>query len=147
MMDTNFSKDSNSFSSNNYRNIWRRYSKESIARRAAQEEGFLGQEIDYRKFIFAPEGYEGLMISLYLLTLPYLVGLSFLFLFIARSSYEYFLEFNLTAYFAIWAIGYEVSAVLLMGIIILAWINYHRNRHIRELDLKTTNTTKDFETL
>jgi len=135
-MDTNFSKDTNSFLSNDYQKIGKQYSKESIARREEHEEGFLGQEIDYRKFIFAPEGYEGFMISLYLLTLPYLVGLSFLFLFIARSSYEYFLEFNLTSYFVIWAIGYEVSAVLLMGIIILAWLNYHRNRHNHELGRK-----------
>lgn len=137
-MDTNFSKDTHSFLSNDYRKIGKQYSKESISRREAQEEGFLGQEIDYRKFIFAPEGYESFMISLYLLTLPYLVGLSFLFLFIARSSYEYFLEFNLTSYFVIWAIGYEVSAVLLMGIIILAWLNYHHNRHSRELGRKNS---------
>ena len=143
-MDTNFSKDTNSILSNDYRKIGKQYSKESISRREVQEEGFLGQEIDYRKFIFAPEGYEGLMIFLYLLTLPYLVGLSFLFLFIARSSYEYFLEFNLTSYFVIWAIGYEVSAVLLMGIILLAWLNHYRNRYNREQKRKSIKSQRGF---
>lgn len=141
-MDTNFSKDSQSFLSNDYRSAGQQYSKESIQRRKVQEEDFLSQEIDYRKFIFAPEGYEGLVMFVYLLTLPYLIGLSFLFLFVARASYEYFLEFNLTSYFVIWAIGYEVSAVLLMGIILLAWINHYRNRYNREQSRKRSSSRR-----
>lgn len=133
-MDTKFPKGSSSFLSHDYRSGGVKYSEKNSERRKAQEEDFLSQEFDYRNFIFAPEGYEGLMMFLYILTLPYLMGLVFLFLFVARSSYEYFLEFNLTSYFVIWAIGYEVIAVLLIGIIILAWLNHHRGRYERKLN-------------
>lgn len=121
-----------SFMSNDYRSSGKQFSHESIARHKENEEDFLSQEIDYRNFVFAPEGYEAPVFFVYLLTLPYLIGLSFLFLFVARASYEYFLEFNLSSYFVIWAIGYEVSAVLLLIIIFLAWINHYRTRYNKE---------------
>jgi hypothetical protein len=70
------------------------------------------------------------------------MGLSFLFLFIARASYEYFLEFNLSSYFVIWAIGYEVTAVLLMIIIFLSWLNHYRNRYSREQVRKNNQSNK-----
>jgi hypothetical protein len=134
-------QDPKSFLSNDYRSSGKQFSQESIQRRRGQEEDFLNQEIDYRNFVFAPEGYEGPMMFLYILTLPYLVGLSFLFLFIARASYEYFLEFNLASYFIIWAIGYEVTAVLIIIIIVLAWFNHYQNRFNRE-KLRQKNQAK-----
>ncbi len=124
--------DPKSFMSNDYRSSGKQFSQESVQRHRVQEEDFLNQSVDYRKFVFAPEGYEGPVFFLYLLTLPYLIGLGFLFLFVARASYEYFLEFNLTSYFVIWAIGYEVTAVLLLVIIFLAWMNHYNNRYNRE---------------
>ncbi len=134
--------DSKSFLSNDYRSNGKQFSQESIQRRRVQEEDFLNQEVDYRNFVFAPEGYEAPMLSLYLLSLPYLIGLSFLFLFIARASYEHFLDFNLSSYFVIWAIGYEVSAVLLLLIIFLAWLNHYRNRYNTEQVRKNNQTNK-----
>jgi hypothetical protein len=118
--------------SNDYRSSGRQFSHESIERHKAEEKDFLSQDVDYRNFVFAPEGYEGPVFFLYLLSLPYFIGLGFLFLFIARASYEYFLEFNLSSYFVIWAIGYEVSAVLLLIIIFFAWLNHYRTRYNRE---------------
>lgn len=125
-------QDPKSFLSNDYRSSGKQFSQESIQRHRGQEEDFLNQEIDYRNFVFAPEGYEGVMMFLYILTLPYLVGLGFLFLFIARASYESFLAFNLSSFFVIWAIGYEVTAVSIIIIIILAWVNHYKNRFNRE---------------
>lgn len=131
-MERDVKNNSKSFLSNDYRSAGAHFSKESLQRRRAKEEEFLGKEVDYRHFVFAPEGYEGIVFSLYMVILPYLVGLGFLFLFIARSRYEAFLEFNLGSYFIIWAIGYEVSAVLVLAIILLAWINHYRNRYEKE---------------
>ena len=131
-MELKSQRDPKSFLSNDYRSSGKQFSQESVQRRRVQEEDFLNQEIDYRKFVFAPEGYEGPMMFLYILTLPYLMGLGFLFLFVARASYEYFLAFNLSSFFVIWAIGYEVTAVLLMAIIFLAWLNHYRSRYARE---------------
>ena len=124
--------DPKSFMSNDYRSTGKQFSQDSMERHKVKEEDFLSQEVDYRNFVFAPEGYEGPVLFVYLISLPYLIGLTFLFLFVARASYEYFLEFNLSSYFVIWAIGYEVSAVLLLIIIFLAWLNHYRTRYNRE---------------
>jgi hypothetical protein len=92
--------------------------------RPQSEEGFFDRSFDYRSFAFLPEGYEKAMIAFYSITLPYLAGVSFLFLFIARAKMEYFFEFSLTSFFVIWAIGYEVCAVLMMVGILLWWLKY-----------------------
>lgn len=88
-----------------------------------EKEAFLDREFDYRDYIFAPEGYEGVMLFFYIMTIPYLVALSFLFLFIAKSSYQLFLEFNLASFLVIWAIGYEICAVLAIIIFFYSWFN------------------------
>jgi hypothetical protein len=136
--------DPKSFMSNDYRSSGKQFSQESIQRHKTTEEDFLNQTVDYRNFVFAPEGYEGPVFALYLLTLPYLVGLGFLFLFVARASYEYFLQFNLSSYFVIWAIGYEVSAVLLLVIIFIAWLNHYNNRYNKEKLRKKGQSKKNY---
>jgi len=88
-----------------------------------EKEAFLHREFDYRDYIFAPEGYEGVMLFFYIMTIPYLVALSFLFLFIAKSSYQLFLEFNLASFLVIWAIGYEICAILAIIIFFYSWFN------------------------
>ena len=88
-----------------------------------EKEAFLHREFDYRDYIFAPEGYEGVMLFFYIMIIPYLVALSFLFLFIAKSSYQLFLEFNLASFLVIWAIGYEICAVLAIIIFFYSWFN------------------------
>ncbi|MDQ1297986.1 MAG: hypothetical protein QG558_525 [Campylobacterota bacterium] len=88
-----------------------------------EKQDFLQREFDYRDYIFAPEGYEGAMLFLYIMTIPYLVALSFLFVFIAKSSYQLFLEFNLASFLVIWAIGYEICAVLAIILFFYSWFN------------------------
>lgn len=88
-----------------------------------EKEDFLHREFDYRDYIFAPEGYEGIMLFFYIMTIPYLVALSFLFVFIAKSSYQLFLEFNLASFLVIWAIGYEICAALVIIIFFYSWFN------------------------
>ncbi len=143
-MELKSNQDPKPFLSNDYRSSGKQFSQESIQRRRGQEEDFLSQEFNYRKYMFVPEGYEGLMIFLHLLILPYLVGFSFLFLFIAKASYESFLAFNLLSYFVIWAIGYEVAAVLIIVIIILAWLNHRKNRFYREKLYKKNKSQKKY---
>ena len=87
-----------------------------------EKEAFLNREFDYRDYIFAPEGYEGVMLFLYIMIIPYVIGLAFLFLFIAKSSYHLFLEFNLASFMIIWAIGYEICAVLAIIIFFYSWM-------------------------
>ena len=88
-----------------------------------EKEAFLNREFDYRDYIFAPEGYEGIMLFLYIMIIPYLVALVFLFLFIAKSSYQLFLSFDLTSFLIIWAIGYEICAILAIIIFFYSWFS------------------------
>jgi len=88
---------------------------------------FAKQEVNVKAYILAPEGYEALMFAIYFLTIPYLVGLSFLYLFVARASFEHFLNFNLSSFFVIWAIGYELVAVVLLTIIAYNFISSFRS--------------------
>lgn len=108
------------------------YQTTNLKARRDKEEDFLNQTIDYRDIILVPERYEGIVIALYLLIIPYLSGLLFLYLFIARASYEYFLNFTLSSVAVIWAIGYEVCAVLILVGIFLAWLKHINSRWKRE---------------
>jgi len=128
-MDKNIEKRMNSsLISDTARDSAKVYQRENIKTRRQQEDDFFNQSLDYRDFVFSPEGYEGIVLSLYILILPYLAGLTFLFLFVAEASYEYFLEFNLASFFIIWAIGYEVCAVLAIAGIFLAWLKHINTR-------------------
>jgi hypothetical protein len=95
------------------------------------EANFFKKSLDYRDFIFSPSGYEGPLAIFYIALIPYIMGLLVLF-FIAEASYEHFMEFNLASYLIIWAIGYEMCAILILIIIFLAWIKQSSNRWERE---------------
>jgi hypothetical protein len=95
------------------------------------ENNFFKKTLDYRDFVFSPAGYEGPATIIYIALIPYIMGLLVLF-FIAEESYEHFMEFNLASYFIIWAIGYEMCALVLLIIIFIAWFKQSTNRWRRE---------------
>ena len=97
----------------------RNFQKRNNRRR--QEASFAQKEIDVKAFIIAPEGYEAFMFAIYFATIPYLVGLAFLYLFIAKASFTHFLNVKLSSFFVIWAIGYEIIAVLALVLIAYAF--------------------------
>lgn len=89
--------------------------------RRRTEASFAQKEIDVKTFIIAPEGYEAFMFAIYFATIPYLVGLVFLYLFIAKASFTHFLNVKLSSFFVIWAIGYEIIAVTSLALIAYAF--------------------------
>lgn len=93
------------------------------SRRKANE-GFGSQQIDIRQYVPAPEGWGGVMFPLYFLLLPYLVGVLFIFLFVAGSDIDNFLVLDFTAFFVLWAIGYEIIAVLILTALIVSYIKW-----------------------
>jgi cellulose synthase/poly-beta-1,6-N-acetylglucosamine synthase-like glycosyltransferase len=132
-MDKNTEKRMNSaLISDSARDSAKVYQRENLQTRRKMEDDFFNKSLDYRDFVFSPEGYEGIVLSLYIMIIPYLAGLSFLFLFVAEASYEYFLQFNLTSFFVIWAIGYEVCAATILLSIFLIWLNQIKNRVNKE---------------
>lgn len=102
-----------------------------------KEEGFFGQSFDYRNYVFSPEGYEGVALTFYLLAIPYLMGLMALYLFVAGTNFEYFVEFDLASFFVIWAMGYEVCGVTVVAGLFIAWLNYsHKQKDSKKGDAK-----------
>lgn len=93
---------------------------------------FGSQNIDVKDYIVSPEGWEGIMFTFYFLSIPYITGIIFLFVFIARADMDNFLVFDLTAFFVVWAIGYEIVASLILIAIFISYIKYMtRDKPIR----------------
>ncbi|RUM73902.1 MAG: hypothetical protein DSZ10_02535 [Sulfurovum sp.] len=75
--------------------------------------------------LFFPEGFEKLFLLIYFITLPYIAGLLFLFFYVADGKKKLFLSVNSdTPFMAIWAIGYEILAVLILLWIVKSAIAY-----------------------
>ncbi|MEA1919187.1 MAG: hypothetical protein U9N52_05055 [Campylobacterota bacterium] len=98
--------------------------KDRLQKSRKNKDNFGSQEVDVKDFIISPEGWEGIMFTFYFLSIPYITGIIFLFLFIARADMENFLVFDLTAFFVVWAIGYEIVASLILITIFISYLKY-----------------------
>lgn len=96
-----------------------------------QKDTFGSQEVDLRKFIIAPEGYENLMFGAYFIAVPYIAGIIFLYLFVAQGHVQNFMVLEISKFFIVWAIGYEVVAATLLLIIFYSFLNFKgkKNRY------------------
>lgn len=85
----------------------------------AMPKKFSQQNVDLSKTpLFFPEGFEKIFLPIYFVTLPYIAGLFFHFLYVAEGNIELFISLNEQSSFMLtWAIGYEIIAVL-----IILWI-------------------------
>ena len=92
--------------------------------RKKKKDSFGSEPVNVNKYIISPDGMEGLVISIYVLLIPYLVGAIVLFLFVAGSDIDRFLILDLTTFFIVWAIGYEVVAVFLLSAIFYSYLKY-----------------------
>ncbi|MBU1994983.1 hypothetical protein KKC15_09780 [bacterium] len=90
-----------------------------------EPDSFTSQEIDFSRYITAPEGWEGVVYSAYFLLIPYIVGSIFLFLFIANGSIDNFMLLNMGAFYIVWAIGYEIVASIALVWIFILFIKYN----------------------
>lgn len=88
-------------------------------------------ELEQAPFFFPP-GYENIFLSIYFLTLPYVLGLLFLFFYIAKANGELFLSISeKSSYLFTWAIGYEVFAVMFFIFIIKLFIDSIKVERLR----------------
>ena len=85
---------------------------------------FGSQHIDFKNIVFAPDGWENIFYTVYFFTIPYIVGAIFLFLFIAGAAFENFMLLEMSSFFIVWAIGYEVIAALSLMYITYLYITY-----------------------
>lgn len=121
----------------------RMYQQQAIEQRRKSENDFFNQQMSLKDFSFVPEGYESIVMAIYLAVIPYLMGLAFLLIFIARADFEHFLVFNMTSYLVIWAIGYEVCAVLILFAIFLMWLS-HVNKRMKLENERKLNAKKRY---
>ncbi len=77
--------------------------------------------------LFFIERYEKTFILLYFISLPYILGLFFLFFYISKGKSELFLPLSqsISSIF-IWLIGYEILAVLILLLILRSAILFTR---------------------
>jgi len=88
-------------------------------------------ELEQAPFFF-PSGYENIFLSIYFLIVPYLMGLLFLFFYIAKANGELFLSISSkSSYLFTWAIGYEVLAAMFFIFIIKLFMDSIKVERLR----------------
>ncbi len=124
MDSSNFHTDSFGSSGSDARGRIRRYQarQDKHRRKKKNNDDFLSQEVDVKDYIVSPEGYESIMFFIYFLTLPYLIGLTVIFFYVADGDFDKFQMIDFTTLFVVWMIGYEVIAATIIFFIFLAFI-------------------------
>ena len=78
--------------------------------------------------LFFPPGLEKVFLTIYFLSIPYIVGLIFLYFYVAGGKTETFLALSeSSSYIMTWAIGYEIIAILSILWIIKSAIQFSIN--------------------
>lgn len=103
-----------------------RAKKSSNVGRVAAQASFSSQKVDFSDYLLAPSGYEGIFYTIYFLTIPYVLGATFLFFFIAKGNYGNFMLLDTTAFLIVWMIGYEIIASLLLIAIFISFLRYEK---------------------
>ena len=92
-----------------------RKAKKSKRRKLRKKSNSFGsQKIDLKDYIYIPEGLEYLAYIFYIIGVPYIMGAIFLFFTVAGGDFSNFKLISLGAFFIVWAIGYEISATLVL---------------------------------
>jgi len=90
---------------------------------------FAKQEITLQDTpLFFPEGFENIFLAIYFVSLPYVLGLLFLFFYIADGKFDVFVSVNKESPFIMtWAMGYEILATLIILWIVKSAISFTKN--------------------
>jgi len=73
---------------------------------------FASRKVDFSSFLLVPKNYEALSYSLYILLIPYSVGNLFLFFAVGGGELSNYSLLDKSAFLIVWAIGYEIVAIL-----------------------------------
>ncbi len=103
-----------------YYNQILRSDKKKDRTKKKKAKGFAKQEVNFKDYLYVPEGMEFFVYGLYTILIPYITGAIFLFFTIAGADFANFKLLNMSAFFIVWIIGYEIVAtVMLIGILIM----------------------------
>ena len=89
---------------------------------------FSQQDVDLTDSpLYFAKGFEKIFLTLYVIALPYITGLLFLFFYVAEGKAELFLSLNEDSSFILtWSIGYEILAALTLLWLIKSAISFSR---------------------
>ena len=90
-------------------------------------QSFTQQEVDLQKtpFLFFPPGKEMLFLGIYFVTIPYIVGLVFLFFYVSKGKASTFGSLSIDSnFFLVWALGYEIVAAFILLMIVKSAISF-----------------------
>ena len=102
----------------------RKAQKSKKGKRRKHSNSFGSQKINLKDYIFIPEGIEYLAYAFYIIGVPYITGAIFLFFTVAGGDFNNFELISLDAFFIVWAIGYEISATLVLIYIVTLYLRY-----------------------
>jgi len=98
--------------------------KDSTSRQKTKTPSFTSQSINLKDYFYVPEGMEFIVYSLYLILIPYIFGIVFLFFAVADADFDNFMLLNISQVLIVWAIGYEIVATLSLTLIFVLFLKY-----------------------
>lgn len=101
--------------------------KKKLDKKKPKAASFGSQKIDFKDYIYVPEDWESIAYMLYFVCVPYITGALFLFFFIAKVSFANFKLLDMSAFFIVWLIGYEIVAAILLIWILSLYLRYEEN--------------------
>ncbi|MFT5662177.1 MAG: hypothetical protein ACI9TV_002825 [Sulfurimonas sp.] len=110
-----------------YYNKMLRSNEKKRSNNPVKERNFSSRKIDFSRYLIVPSGYEGIVYALYFILIPYVVGITFLFFYVAKAAYTNFALLDLSSVFIVWAIGYEITGAIILFFIFLSFIKHLQN--------------------
>lgn len=110
-----------------YYNQMLRAAERKKNRKPKKEQGFASKKVDFSNYLIVPRGYEEIAYTLYFILIPYVVGLTFLFFYVAEGAYTNFSLLDLTSFLIVWAIGYEITGAVILFFIFISFIKHIKN--------------------
>ncbi len=89
-----------------------------------KNKSFANQEVKPSDIVFVIDGFEAYFYTFYFISVPYMTGVLFLFLAIAGGDFGSLVILDLTAFFIVWAIGYEIVATVSLIWIFVLFLKY-----------------------
>ena len=114
--------------------LYKELSQEKEKPKKKNSESFLTQKVNINELLNLPEETVGLLLFIAFILIPYIVGVIFIFVVIARASLDIFTKIHTNEYFFYWAIGYEIVATTIILLIIKSAINFHQLQNNKEED-------------
>lgn len=108
----------------NNRMYYNQMQRQNSNKKKKPKSSFANQEIKPSEIVFVIEGLEAYFYMFYFISVPYITGVLFLFVAIAGGDFNSLISLDLTSFFIVWAIGYEIVATISLIWIFILFLKY-----------------------